>query len=89
MADENKRTPDPWAAAKEAGVYHKDPKAVTASSAAAAAKFGSTAGKDLGSKGKSMVGAPKMADFGGDVTAYSEAMRKFRAGQSQQEALKK
>lgn len=55
--------------------------------AQAAEKYGSTAGKNLGAKEKDSTGQPKQ-NPGEDVGAYSARLREWRAGQTQQKALK-
>lgn len=51
--------------------------------AESAGKFGTTAGKGLGMLEKKAKGPmPKMSDYGGDLKAYGEAMRRWRSGDS-------
>jgi len=91
MPEKKDRDPDPWATAKEAGVYRKDSAPGGEASAAAKAQFGTTRGRDLGSKGSAGSSPmPKQSDYPGNNAGWSEAMRKWRekqAGQTQQRAL--
>lgn len=88
MPDE---TPDPWAEGKRKGIYHKDaPNTAPTVTGEVKEKHGSTAGKDLGSKGGDGGGMPKQSDYP-TTAAWSEALRKWRAEKAagQSKALKK
>ena len=56
-------------------------------SAADRSRLSSTAGTGLGSKGKSLTGAPKQ-EAGESPTAFGERMRKWRETETQKRAFK-
>lgn len=77
--------PDPWAEARRKGVYRPDAGTAAGVTGATKEKFGTTAGKGLGAKGKGAAGMPKMGEpghEGEDAAAYAARMRKYREGQA-------
>lgn len=92
MPHEDKDKPDPWAEARRKGVYRPEGTAATGVDAATKEKYGTTAGKGLGSKAVGGFIPPKQ-EKDEDSTTYAKrvgkARRDYEAAQGQKKALTK